>query len=91
MVSEGKNQGLFGRHRVTISTEGVSEVSEDRQTSTTWRTVEKVAATGEHAYIYINAIAAIILPRRGFASTSDFEEFVRTARSYHDKAMGRAQ
>ena len=87
MVSEGKNRGLFSRHRVTISPETVTDSSEHGQTSTAWRAVEKVAAADEHAYIYTNALAAIIVPRRAFAGPSEFEEFVRTARGYHEKAV----
>jgi cbb3-type cytochrome oxidase subunit 3 len=87
MVSEGQNRGLFSRHRVTISADGVTDSSELGQTSTAWRAVERVAAAEEHAYIYTNALAAVIVPRRAFAAPSEFEEFVRTARGHHEKAV----
>jgi hypothetical protein len=87
MVGEGRNRGLFSRHRVTLSQESVADSGEFGQSSTTWRAVEKVAATDEHAYIYTNALAAIIVPRRTFAAQSEFEEFVRAARGYHEKAV----
>jgi len=86
MWSEGQNRGLFDRHRVTISPEGVAETSEHGHTSTTWRAIERVVATQEHAYIYTNALAAIIVPRRAFASPSEFAEFVRTAQGHHEQA-----
>ena len=87
MVSEGQNRGLFSRRRVTISPEGITESSELGQTSTAWRAVERVAETDNHAYIYTNALAAVIVPRRAFAGPSEFEEFVRTAKAYHEKAV----
>lgn len=87
MVGEGRNRGVFGRHRVTISSESVSESGEHGQTSTTWRAVERVAATDERAYIYTNALAAIVVPCRAFADSSQFEEFVRTARGHHENAV----
>lgn len=87
MVSEGQSRGLFTRHRVTISSEAVTEVSEFGQTSTAWRAVERVAAADDYAYIYTNALAAIIVPRRAFAGSSEFEDFVRTASSHHEKAV----
>src|SRR5438128_363305 len=37
MVSEGQNRGLFSRHRVTISPEGVADSTEFGQSSTAWR------------------------------------------------------
>jgi hypothetical protein len=87
MVSEGQNRGLFSRHCVTISPAGVADTGEHGQTSTAWRAIERVAATDEHVYIYTNALAAVIVPRRAFAGTFEFEEFVRTARTYHEKAV----
>jgi hypothetical protein len=86
MVSEGANRGLLGRHRVTISPENVSESGDFVQISTAWRAVEKVVALEEHAYIYLNALAAIIVPRRAFATPGEFDEFVRTASHYHGQA-----
>lgn len=85
MVSEGQNRGLLSRHRVTISPEGVTDSGEFGQTSTDWRAVERVAAADQHAFIYINALAAIIVPCRAFAAPSEFEEFVRTATSYRER------
>lgn len=87
MVSEGQNRGLFTRHRVTISDEGVSDSSELGQTTTAWRAVERVAAADEHAYIYTNALAAIIVPHRAFTGPTEFDEFVRTAKGHHEKAV----
>ena len=87
MVTEGQNRGIFSRHRVTISPESITDSSEHSQTSTVWRGVERVVTTDEHAYIYVNALAAIIVPRRAFANSSAFEEFVTTAREHHAKAV----
>jgi len=88
MVGEGRNRGLLSRQRITISLENVVSSSEHGQTSTAWRAIERVVTASEHAYIYTNALAAIIVPRRAFASPSEFEQFVRTAREYHEKALG---
>lgn len=87
MVGEGRNRGLFSRHRITISTESVTDSGELCQTATAWRAVERVAASEEHAYIYTNALTAIIVPRRAFADPPEFEQFVRAAKDYHEKAM----
>ena len=85
MVSEGQNRGLFGRRRVTISLEGVTETGEFGQTTRTWRGIERVTETEDYVYIYANAVAAFIVPSRAFAGPSEFEEFVRAARGYHEK------
>jgi hypothetical protein len=89
MVSEGRNRGLFGRHHLTLSPENVTDSNEHRQSSTMWSGVERVVATDKHAYIYTSALAAIIVPGRAFSGPSEFEEFVRLARGYHEKAVAR--
>lgn len=86
MIGEGKNRALFGHRIVTISEDAVTSAGEHSQTATDWRAVEKVVASDEHAYIYTSAMTAIIIPRRAFASVSEFEEFIRTARGYYEKA-----
>lgn len=87
MISEGPNRGLFGHHRVTISPEDVTDFSDNSQTTTTWRGIDKIRAGDQHAYIYTNALAAIIVPGRAFTNRSDFEEFLRVAREYHERAV----
>ncbi len=88
MVSEGQNRGLLGLHRVTLSPESVTESSAHGQSSTAWRGVERVVSADAHAYIYIyiNALAAIIVPRRAFAGAAEFEHFIRTAKDHHEQA-----
>ena len=87
MVSEGQNRGLFSLHHVTISPEGVTDASEFGQSSTFWRAVERVASNDNYAFVYTNALAAIIVPRRAFAAPTEFEEFVRRATDYHEKTL----
>lgn len=87
MVSEGTNRQLFCRHRVTISPDGIAESGEFGRSTTTWQAVERVVADGEYAYVYLNALAAIIVPRRAFANPAQFDEFVRTAQQYHNSAV----
>lgn len=86
MVSEGRNRRLFGRHRVTISPRGIAECGEFGESTTAWQAVERVVSAGEYAYVYLNAVAAIVVPRRAFADPEEFDKFVRTAQEYHDSA-----
>ena len=87
MVSEGQNRGLFSRHHITLSPEGVTVITADGQVSTTWRAVERVAVADGRAFIYTSAMAAVIVPGRAFAGPTEFEDFVSTAREHHEKAV----
>jgi hypothetical protein len=82
MVGEGENRGLLCRHRVAISPDGIGDSCEFGQTSRAWRAVERVARNGDYAFVYTSALAAIIIPRRAFATPAEFENFVRTASDY---------
>ena len=86
MAGEGPNRGLFTCHRVTITPETITDVSEFEQTSTAWRAIENVIKTNKYAYIYNTTMSAIIIPKRAFTSSSEFDEFVQTAGNYHKKA-----
>lgn len=86
MVSEGRNKLLFSRHTVVLSAGCVTESGEFGQTSTVWRAVERVVRTDNYLFIYLNALAAIIVPRRAFTDVADFETFGNAARGFHANA-----
>jgi hypothetical protein len=89
MVKEGTNRGLFSRHHITLTPAGIEEVSEQGSSATPWPVVERIVVTDKHAFIYINALAAVIIPRRAFADPAQFAAFVRTAQEDHRAANSR--
>lgn len=87
MAREGRNAGLFGRHHVTLSPEGISVNMGSTQTSTMWKSVERVVTTDQYVFIYVNALAAVVVPRRAFADSAHFDTFVQTAVGYHSESQ----
>ncbi len=79
MMGEGANHAQLARQRVTITPEEIVAASELGRSSTSWRAVERVAATADHVFVYTSALGAVVVPRRAFAGTGEFEDFVRTA------------
>lgn len=88
MISEGQNRGLLSRHEVTISPEKVTSSNEFGQSSTAWRAVERVVLAGDYIFVYTNALAAIIVPQRAFASRDEFEQFANAASDFRARAIG---
>jgi serine/threonine protein kinase len=78
----GKYRSQFCRQRVTLSSEGIAEVSDFRQSFTAWGAVERVVRDKAHAYIYLNPTMAVDVPQRAFARASEFERFVETAERF---------
>ena len=85
MIAEGKNRGLLCRHRVTISPENIVRTGDYGKNSTNWSAVERIVVTKEQALVYLNSMSAVVIPRRAFATTSAFDEFVHVAQGFHQK------
>jgi YcxB-like protein len=85
MIREGSNRGFLAPRTVTITSDRLKESSDFKDTSLAWRAVERVAHTSDHIFIYISAMSAIIVPRRAFASSSEFDDFLAAATRFHQQ------
>ena len=86
MMNEGHNRGLFTRHRVATSLDGIADATDVGHSSIAWRAVERVVRNDQYAFVYLNAFAAIIVPRRAFSTPEQFEEFIRVVNDHHERA-----
>jgi hypothetical protein len=64
-----------------IRPEGLAATTERESSLTTWERIDRIVATDTHAFL-----GPYILPRRAFANEREFEDFVESARSYHEVA-----
>ena len=87
MYAEGKNLILFGHVRLSISPEFLNHATPYSQSLIRWIAVEKVTASMDAGYLYVTAATAHVVPRRAFASDSDFQTCVRTAQDFHARAQ----
>jgi hypothetical protein len=76
MLAEGQNAGLFGPRTLSIEPEGLRESKSTGDSMRIWSAVEKVLVTDTHAFIYLSAVEAYLLPRRAFKTSDAFQEFV---------------
>jgi hypothetical protein len=86
MLAEGRNRTVLSKQQVNISPEGITKVGNFDKLTVAWGGVERVVKTNEHAFVYTSALTAIIVPRRAFKDSADFELFVTTATNYYDEA-----
>jgi hypothetical protein len=80
LYGEGRNAGLLGPHTVTLEADWLSESSSEREVRTRWRSVERLALTAEHIFIYVTGFSAVIVPLRAFCNDAEKEAFVELAR-----------
>jgi hypothetical protein len=62
--------------------EGLSIVSKNTASLITWEGINRIVVTSTHVFFY--SAAVYILPRRAFEDEREFEEFVESARIYHE-------
>lgn len=87
MANEEANRALFSRHQVVLSSAGITDSSELESSTTAWPAIERVSRADEHVFLYISAMSAIIIPRRAFTTTAEFDQFFQAAIDYHQKAV----
>jgi hypothetical protein len=82
MFREGKNLGVLGEHYMKIDQHGLIERTSVGESSSTWSGVERIARNNDYIFIYSSALGAYIVPRRAFASQTEFDKLHDLAESY---------
>ncbi len=86
LYAESPNRGAFGQRRMTINAETITEAGELTVTTKKWAAIDRIVEDHGHAYFYVSALSAFILPKAAFASDGAFREFLETARRHHREA-----
>lgn len=79
LYRDGRNVGMTGWHRLTISDRELKEESSGGSQTTRLEAIEKIAETREQAYIYVSAITAHVIPRDR-VSKGDVDSFLAALR-----------
>lgn len=90
LARSGDLKKALARQRVTILDEGIDQANEFGAGMTRWTGVSRVDKTERHAFVYVNADAAMIIPARAFAAPGEFDEFVMRMRANAANAAGKA-
>lgn len=84
MINRGKQEYLFGNHKILIRPEGVFENNKTGIYESHWTAIKKIVETKEKIYIYREAIGVIIIPKRFFFSLNYKEEFIKLVEKYSE-------
>jgi hypothetical protein len=74
--------GVFGEHIIEINEDGVRETTSVNETTLTWDGVYVVKQNKAYIFIFINNMAAHIIPKRSFDSIAEAEKFYHTAAGF---------
>lgn len=77
---------LWGPGRISISPEGIFDEGPGTLAVLNWGRFHRVEGTPEQILFYHGRDAAVIVPRRCFATPEAADEFLRKARAWHARA-----
>jgi YcxB-like protein len=79
MYKAGKNKALLGWHRLQIAGDGLRAEYESGSSESRFDVIERIAETGSHAYVYVSAISAYVIPKTAI-TYGNLPEFLENLR-----------
>ncbi|MFH0769584.1 MAG: YcxB family protein [Chloroflexota bacterium] len=78
----GKDK-LTRKHKLSISSETVTDITDMGESTTHWDTIEWIASTDQHLFMAVRGSGPHIVPRRAFTNEEAFKQFVDTVNTYY--------
>ncbi|MFC1989144.1 YcxB family protein [Chloroflexota bacterium] len=85
----GQSQNkLAGKHKLSITSDAVTDINDMGESKTRWNAIEYVASTDQYLFMLGSDLNPYpyIVPRSTFTDESAFSQFVDTAKTYHQSA-----
>jgi hypothetical protein len=76
---EKPEKGQLGKHKLSLSDDGLSESTVVGEQRTSWAGVDRVEENADYIFLYTTPSAAHIVPKRAFARADDAERFYEFA------------
>ncbi|MGB5989276.1 MAG: YcxB family protein [Marinifilaceae bacterium] len=70
--------GILGERKYLIEDKGFREISNSSETLTNWNGIKEIQESKDHYYLFVDKIAAYIIPKRSFFNGTEEEEFINT-------------
>ena len=84
---ENRRNGIIGKHKLSISPEGITDTTEEGESLTRWTRVESIDISEHYIYFSIIPRGVQFIPERAFSGGNSMKRFFDTARSYHEKSQ----
>jgi hypothetical protein len=85
--SQGQDK-LTGKHKVSITADSVTDITDMGESTTRWQAVEWIVSTDQHLFMAVRGSGPYIVPRRAFNDDASFRQFVDTAKGYQKAMLG---
>ena len=74
--------GVIGHHEYEITDQGFIERNKNAETLSFWHSIKEIVLAGSYIYVRINAYQFVIIPRRGFATQQEFENYCQNLKQF---------
>ncbi|WP_273130862.1 YcxB family protein [Bacillus weihaiensis] len=76
MLKEGKNDGIVGKHEMTLSEEGISDHHSTGETKVNWSGIQEFKEDSDYIYLYNSSVSSYIIPKRDLEEQEEFKAFI---------------
>ena len=76
-----KNGSILGHKTYIIEEDGLKEIAEMSESFTKWVGIKNIDETKDYIYIFVDKIAAFVIPKRCFSNESECQNFTNEIKS----------
>ena len=73
-----KDGNILGVKTYLLEEKGFKETTETSETLTNWSGIKEIQESQDYYYVFVDKIAAYIIPKRSFLNKNEEEEFIQT-------------
>ena len=85
-INEGKNDNVIGKHKISMSSESITEATIAGEANNFWSSLDKFVESADYLLLYLSALQAIIIPRHTFSSEKQCNDFIELVEGYYLEA-----
>ncbi len=79
-----KNGAILGNKKYIILEEGFREITDTSDTTIKWPGIKKIVETDGYFYVFVDKMAAFIIPKRSFVDVNEQSQFFQQIESRID-------
>jgi hypothetical protein len=84
-----KDKAAITEHTVSIDENGLTEETVFNRSEFKWAGIQKLVRSDRHIFVYVSPNAAHVIPRRAFASPTEWDEFFQKMTVFKDGSRQR--
>jgi hypothetical protein len=76
-----QNGSILGDKTYILQDEGFKEITDSSETLTKWKGIKNIIETKNYTYVFVDKIAAYIIPKRNVDENNEVERFIKALKS----------